>query len=303
MKPDAVLIAGPTASGKSAAALALAERNGGALINADSMQIYREARILTARPTDAEMKRVPHFLFGHVSMRAPYNAARYGDDARTALAEAGAQGRMPIFVGGTGLYFGVLTEGLADMPGVPQTIRDEAKARRDRIGAEAFFAELAARDPQSAARLRASDSQRVLRAWEVIEATGRSLTDWQTQNTIPLLAGLRLARFVLSPPRAELHRRIDARFDAMLAQGALDEVASLPDVDPALPSAKILGLRELKAAHAGTITLEEAATAAKTATRQYAKRQVTWFRHRMADWVWMEEISQLEIIASMLRSI
>src|ERR1700722_12218445 len=171
MSADAVLIAGPTASGKSAAALALASQIGGALVNTDSMQVYREARILTARPGDEEMRRVPHLLYGHVSVREPYSVARYQSDAIAALAEARAMRRVPIFVGGTGMYFGALTEGIADMPAVPATIRASTRARRETLGKDAFFEALRACDPESAARLRASDTQRVLRAYEVVEAT------------------------------------------------------------------------------------------------------------------------------------
>jgi tRNA dimethylallyltransferase len=293
VKIDAVLIAGPTASGKSAAALALAERIGGVVINADSMQVYVEPRILTARPPDADLARAPHLLYGHVSARAHYSVGRYRIDATQALAHAQARDRTPIFVGGTGLYFGALTDGIADMPAVPAAIRAATAARRAALGPDAFFAELAARDPQSGAKLHASDTQRTLRAYEVIEATGRPLAYWQTQAGAPVLAGLTLARFVLSPPRADLHRRIEARFDRMLEQGALEETAMLADLDPALPSAKILGRRELLAVRAGTMTLVDAVTLAKIATRQYAKRQTTWFRGRMKDWTWVAQADAL----------
>ncbi len=290
MSVDAVLIAGPTASGKSAAALLLAERTGGVVINADSMQVYREARILTARPGADEEARVPHKLYGHIGVDDSYSVARYLADAECAWREA--RGRPAIFVGGTGLYLGALTEGLADIPVVPADIRKRVQARRNAIGADAFFAELAARDPQTAVRLHASDTQRVLRAYEVHEATGRPLGDWHRVRPLPgLLAGLRLARFVISPPRAELHRRIDLRFDRMLEAGAMEEVAALAGLDPAQPAAKILGLRELWAVQAGTMSLTEARAAAQAATRQYAKRQLTWFRHRMADWTWVETAS------------
>ncbi len=245
MSVDAVLIAGPTASGKSQAALALAQRLGGALVNTDSMQVYREARILTARPDDAALARAPHFLYGHVGVRESYSAARYRGDALRVLAEVRASGRIPILVGGTGLYFGALTEGLAEIPPVPHAVRKQLAARRAMLGAEAFFAEFAARDPQTAQRLNPSDTQRVLRASEVLEATGRPLSEWQRDRAPVPLAGLNLARFVLSPPRSELHRRIDARFDRMLAAGALEEAARLKGLDPSLPAAKILGLREL----------------------------------------------------------
>ncbi len=287
MSVDAVLIAGPTASGKSAAALALAERLGGIVINVDSMQVYREARILTARPGLEEEARAPHRLYGHVGVDDAYSVARYLADAERAWREA--KGRLAIFVGGTGLYFGALTEGLAHIPAVPADVRKRVQARRKAVGADAFFAELAARDPQAAALLRASDSQRVLRAYEVHEATGRPLCEWQKARPLAgLLAGLRLARFIISPPRAELHRWIDRRFGRMLEAGAMEEAGALAGLDPARPASKILGLRELWAVQAGTMSLEEARAAAQAATRRYAKRQLTWFRHRMADWTWVE---------------
>jgi len=285
---DAVLIAGPTASGKSAAAIALAEAIGGDIVNADSMQVYSESHILTARPSDEEMHRVPHLLYGHVSVIEPYSVGRYQSDAARAVDEVRGWGRVPIFVGGTGMYFGVLTEGIANIPPVPAEIRGRVAARRKEIGAEAFHAELAARDLESALRLRASDTQRVVRAYEVLEATGRPLSHWQTETAKPVLARLDLARFVLAPPREELYARIDSRFDRMIADGAQLEARALAGLDPALPAAKILGLRELLAVNAGTLSLEEAKAAAKQATRQYAKRQLTWFRNRMGAWHWIE---------------
>jgi tRNA dimethylallyltransferase len=297
MSVDAVLIAGPTASGKSAAALALAERIGGALINADSMQVYREAHILTARPDEADMARVPHLLYGHVSVHERYDVARYAMDAAGALREAQALARVPIFVGGTGLYFAALTDGIPDMPRVPETVRAAVRVRREELGPQAFYAELSSRDPETASQLRAPDTQRVLRAYEVLEATGRPLARWQRDPAVPLLAGLRYVRFVLSPPRAELHRRIEARFDAMLDAGAIAEAERLRDLDPALPSAKILGLRELNAFRAGATSLEEARNKSQSATRQYAKRQVTWLRQRMKDWQWIESVQTRNIIS------
>jgi tRNA dimethylallyltransferase len=300
---DAILIAGPTASGKSQVALALAEAIGGAVVNADSMQVYREARILTARPSDDDMARAPHLLYGHVGLQEPYSVGRYQTDAARALADARAAGCVPIFTGGTGLYFGALTEGLANIPPIPVAIRDAARARRETIGPEAFHGELAARDRESAAKLKAGDTQRTLRAYEVFEATGRPLSAWQREMGRPVLDRLRLARFVLSPPRAVLHERIAARFDAMLAEGAIEEAAALAGLDPALPAAKILGRRELLAVRAGTLTPEEAVTRAKVATRQYAKRQVTWFRHRMGDWNWLESQESSNILPYILARI
>jgi tRNA dimethylallyltransferase len=289
MSVDAVLIAGPTASGKSAAALALAEHADGVVINTDSMQVYREARILTARPSAEAEARAPHRLYGYVSVDEAYSVARYQADAAAAFAEARAEKRLPIFTGGTGMYFGALIDGLADIPTVPAEIRKRAQARREAIGAEAFFDELKTRDSESAARLRASDTQRTLRAYEVFEATGRPLSEWQRANPLPgPLAGLKLARFVIAPPRAELHRRINHRFDTMLVDGAVDEAVQLSSVDSSKPAAKILGLRQLQALSTGAMAVDEARSSAQAATRQYAKRQLTWFRHRMADWQWLE---------------
>jgi tRNA dimethylallyltransferase len=251
------------------------------------MQMYAEPRVLTARPSEEDMHRVPHLLYGHVSVTEPYSVGRYQADAARALDEVRGWKRTPIFVGGTGMYFGVLTEGIADIPPVPAEVRARVATRRKEIGAAMFHAELAARDPEGAARLRASDTQRMLRAYEVFEATGRSLSQWQRETGKPVLAGLKMARFVLAPQREDLYARVDARFDRMIADGALEEAKALASLDPALPSAKLLGLRELLAVNAGTMPLAEAKAAAKQATRNYAKRQLTWFRNRMADWMWV----------------
>jgi tRNA dimethylallyltransferase len=205
---------------------------------------------------------------------------------------------VPIFVGGTGLYFGALTEGLAQIPSVSADIRAKVRARSEELGADAFFAELVSRDPET--RLRASDRQRVLRAMEVFEATGRPLAHWQKSAGRAVLEGLAVARFVISPPRPALHAHIDARFETMLASGAVEEAEALEGLDPALPAAKILGLRELAALRAGTLDLSLAKAAAQAATRQYAKRQLTWFRHRMKDWAWIEAQDLSNILAEIL---
>ena len=288
MKFDAVLIAGPTASGKSQQALALAEEIGGVVINADSMQVYREAPILTAQPGDADKARVPHLLYGHVSVAEVYSVGSWRADAQKALTQAQAMNRIPVFVGGTGLYFMALTDGLADVPSTPPEIRDAARALLDDIGVEALHARLTDRDPLTASRLRPSDPQRVLRAFEVFEATGRPLAEWQSAPAEPVLKDKRIAAFVLDPPRPELRARIAARFEAMLDQGGLEEARRLEGLDPALPAAKLLGLRPLQALAAGTLTREEALDAAITGTRQFAKRQMTWFRHRMPHYVWFD---------------
>jgi tRNA dimethylallyltransferase len=290
MTGDAVLIAGPTASGKSAAALELAEQIGGVVINADSMQVYREAPILTAQPSEADKARVPHLLYGHVSAREVYSVGRWRDDAATAVAQARAMKRVPIFVGGTGMYFMALTEGLADIPPTPPEIRDAARALLDDIGVEALHARLTDRDPVTASRLRPSDPQRVLRAFEVFEATGRPLAQWQEAPTAPLLKDVKIAAFVLDPPRPDLRARIAARFEAMLEEGGVEEARALEGLDPALPAAKLLGLRPLQALAAGTLTRAEALDGAITATRQFAKRQMTWFRNRMPHYIWFDPL-------------
>ncbi len=290
MKFDAVLIAGPTASGKSAQALALAEEIGGVVINADSMQVYREAPILTAQPGDADKARAPHLLYGHVSVREVYSVGSWRADATDALAKAQAMGRVPVFVGGTGLYFMALTEGLADVPATPPEIRDAARALLDDIGVEALHAKLTDRDPLTASRLRPSDPQRVLRAFEVFEATGRPLAEWQSAPAEPVLKDKKVAAFVLDPPRPELRARIAERFETMVDMGGLEEARRLEGLDPGLPAAKLLGLRPLQALAAGTLTREEALDAAITGTRQFAKRQMTWFRHRIPHYIWFYPI-------------
>jgi len=292
VKFDAVLIAGPTASGKSAAALALAEEIGGVVINADSMQVYREAPILTAQPSGEEQARAPHLLYGHVSAREVYSVGRWREDAAKALAEVREMSRIPIFTGGTGLYFTALTDGLADIPATPAEVRENARALLDDIGVEALHARLAERDPLTANRLRPSDPQRVLRAYEVFEATGRPLAEWQERPAAPLLDKNRIAAFVLDMPRETLRARIATRFETMLDQGGLEEARMLEGLDPALPAAKLLGLRPLQALAAGRLAKAEALDAAITATRQFAKRQMTWFRHRMPHYIWFDPLSR-----------
>ncbi len=285
MKFDAVLIAGPTASGKSAAALALATRLNGVVINADSMQVYAEAPVLTAQPDAAAQARAPHLLYGHVPARELYSVGRYGEDARAALEEARALKRLPIFVGGTGMYFMALEEGLVTIPPIPAEVRDAARALLMQIGVGELHRLLAARDPQTAAGLRATDPQRTLRAWEVLQATGRPLVEWQRSPAEPILKGFRLARILLDPPRPALRAAIGARFEAMVDAGGLAEARALEGLDPSLPAAKLLGLRPLQALARGEIGRNEAVLEAVTATRQFAKRQMTWFRGRMPHYV------------------
>ena len=290
MKFDAVLIAGPTASGKSAAALALAEKIGGVVINADSMQVYRDLRIITARPSPDEEARVPHRLYGHVDAAVNCSAGHWVSDAATALAEARAQNRLPIFAGGSGLYFKALTRGLSAVPPIAADIRESVRARLERNGVEALHAELSARDPASAERLKPRDRTRIARALEVDEATGRSLTDWHRDGLPPLLPPGQFRAVFLAPERDALYARIDARFDAMLAAGALDEVARLGarKLDPLLPAMKAHGVPALLSHLKGEIALEQAAEIGRADTRHYAKRQFTWFRHQLPEFEWVK---------------
>ena len=283
-----MLIAGPTASGKSALAHDLAKRRGGVVINCDSMQVYRDLRVLTARPTPAEEAAVPHRLYGAVDAAVNYSAGAYAADAAQALAEARAAGRTPIFVGGTGLYFKALVQGLSAVPEIPAAVRDDVRARLERDGPEALHAALASRDPQSAARLNLRDRARVARALEVVEATGRSLTDWHRDALPPLLPEGSYQAVFLDVDRDALYARIDARFDAMLGQGALDEVAALAarKLDPLLPAMKAHGVPALIKHLNGELSLDEAAAIGKADTRHYAKRQFTWFRHQLPQFAW-----------------
>ena len=285
----AVLIAGPTASGKSALALAVAERLGGTVINADSMQVYRDLRIITARPTPAEEERVPHFLYGHVDAAENYSVGRWCVDAAAAIEEARRGGRLPVLVGGTGLYFKALTRGLAAVPPVPAEVRAAVRARLKAEGAPALHAELAKLDPASAARLMPGDRSRVSRALEVALATGRSLTDWHRDGMRPALDAARAVKIFLAPDRTQLYRLINERFDRMLAAGALDEVRILAarGLDPSLPAMKAHGVPWLIRHLNGEIGLEEAAEGGKRDTRRYTKRQGTWFRHQLPDWTWV----------------
>lgn len=285
----AVLIAGPTASGKSALALELAQKTGGIIINADSMQVYRDLRIITARPTPEEEGRAPHRLYGHVDAAVNFSAGSWVADAAKALADARAQARLPIFVGGSGLYFKALTRGLSAVPPIPPEVRERVRARLERDGVEALHAELRQSDPVSAERLKARDRTRIARALEVVEATGRSLTDWHRDGLPPLLPPGEFSALYLNPDRDQLYARIDARFDAMLAAGALDEVAQLAarHLDPLLPAMKAHGVPTLIRHIRGEITFEEAAVIGRTHTRQYAKRQFTWFRHQLPEFEWV----------------
>jgi tRNA dimethylallyltransferase len=287
---QAMLIAGPTASGKSAFALALAKTRDGVIINADSMQVYRDLRVLTARPAPQEEVAAPHRLYGHVDAAVNFSAGTWVTEASTVLAQARAQNRLPIFVGGSGLYFKALTRGLSAVPPVPPDVREDVRARLARDGVEALHAALMQRDPASAERLKPRDRIRIARALEVVEATGRSLTDWHREGLPPLLPSGTFTAVFLSPERDELYARIDARFDAMLKAGALDEVAALASrqLDPLLPAMKAHGVPALIGHLNGERTLEEAAVIGRADTRHYAKRQFTWFRHQLPEFEWVK---------------
>ncbi|MCS0503836.1 tRNA (adenosine(37)-N6)-dimethylallyltransferase MiaA [Ancylobacter mangrovi] len=285
IRPRAVLIAGPTASGKSALALALAERSGGVVINADSMQVYRDLRIISARPTREEEARAPHRLYGHVDGAQDYSVAHWLEDARREIAAAWEAGRLPILIGGTGLYFKALTQGLSPMPPVPPEIRARVRGLGEDAGR--LHARLAALDPASAERLRPSDTQRLMRALEVFEATGRPLVEWQKERgAAPPLREEETARLFLATDRTALRERIAGRFHAMMAAGALEEVAALDA--RRLPEDRTIlkahGVPWLRRHLAGEIGLEEAIAGGILDTRRYAKRQDTWFRHQLQGW-------------------
>ncbi len=287
----AVLIAGPTASGKSGLALALAEALGGVIVNADSMQVYRDLRILTARPSAEAEARVPHRLYGHVDAAETYSVGRWLRDVEPVLAEAFRAGRLPILVGGTGLYFKALTTGLAAIPPVPAALRAGLRARLAAEGAPALHAELGECDPESAAKIRSQDGVRIARALEIFRATGRTLSDWHRASMPALLDLAATVNVFLNPDRTELYRRIDARFDAMIAAGALEEARALDarGLDPLSPALKAHGVPWLRQVLAGRLTLAAAAIEAKQDTRRYAKRQFTWFRHQLPGLPWIAD--------------
>lgn len=280
----AVLIAGPTASGKSALALAIAEHCGGVVINADSMQVYRELRVLTARPSGEDEARAPHRLYGHVASSDGYTVARYLDDLQNALKET--VGHPAVIVGGTGLYFNAMTQGLSDVPPIDERVRAFWRERARTASPASLHKELAVVDPVLYGRLHPNDTQRVLRALEVADSTGRPLSEWQETRSQPLIAGGRVSHVVMAPERDWLHARIEERFRAMAAGGGLDEAKAFADLhlDPALPAMKAIGVPEMIAAARGEVPVDQAIEAAITATRQYAKRQETWFRNQMPDW-------------------
>jgi tRNA dimethylallyltransferase len=279
--PQALIVAGPTCSGKSALALGVAARLCGVVINADSMQLYRELRVITARPTESDETLVPHVLYGVRPAAEAGSVAWWRAAALEAMAAAKAAGRLPILCGGTGMYFSALRDGIADIPPVSEAARTEARSLLAERGSEFLHAELLRVDPETAARLHPSDSQRLARAWEVWRDTGQGLAAWQARGSAP--APWRFSAILLDPPRSALRAAIAGRFAAMLEAGALDEVRALLalDLDPALPAMRAHGVPELSAHLRGEISLAEAARRAELVTGQYTKRQATWFRHRV----------------------
>jgi tRNA dimethylallyltransferase len=304
-KAEIILIAGPTASGKSALALALAEKLGGAVINADSMQVYGDLRIITARPTPDEEARAPHRLYGYVDAAENFSVGRWCVDAAAALSAARRQSRAAVMVGGTGLYFSALTRGLAAVPPIPAMVRSEVRSRLAAEGVAALHADLTRRDPVAAARLMPGDRARVTRALEVVLATGRSLLAWHEEGMPPALDPAAAAKIFLMPDRDDLRRRIDARFDAMMAAGALDEVRALAarHLDPSLPAMKAHGVPWLIRHLDGEIALADAVEGGKRDTRRYTKRQGTWFRNQLPGFAWVEPERALAAIETQLRAL
>ncbi len=288
-KIGAVLIAGPTASGKSALGIRLAQELDGVVINADSMQVYRDLRVITARPTPEEEAEAPHRLYGHVDAAVNFSVGRYVADAAQVLQELRGR-KLPIFVGGTGLYFKALTEGLSDMPAVPDEVREQVRRESEGLDTPELHRLLAERDPETARTLRPSDRLRVQRALEVFAATGRPLVSFHGSRQPGPLADVPVAKVFLAPERDELRRRIDARFLAMMDRGALDEVRALGErnLDPMLPAMRAHGVPGLLVCLRGEIPLDEAIARGQGDTRRYAKRQFTWFRHQLPDWQWVE---------------
>jgi tRNA dimethylallyltransferase len=266
-------------------------RLGGIVINADAMQVYRELALLTARPEAADRARTPHRLYGTVGAAEAYSVGRWLGDAGRAIAAALDEGRPPILVGGTGLYFKALTQGLAPIPDIPEEVRTYWRSEAARLGPERLHAALRARDPAVAARLGPTNPQRILRALEVIEGTGVSLAEWQNDNAPPLLRNADTLRLVIAPEREPLYAAIETRFEQMIERGAIEEVRCLVSLglDPGLPAMRAHGVAELAAYLGGAACLEDAVAKAKTESRRYAKRQMTWARRYMADWDWVPE--------------
>ncbi|PVE25374.1 tRNA (adenosine(37)-N6)-dimethylallyltransferase MiaA [Microvirga sp. KLBC 81] len=299
----AVLIAGPTASGKSALGIKLAQGLDGVVINADSMQVYRDLRVITARPTPEEEAQAPHRLYGHVDAAVNFSVGRYVADAVQVLEEIRGQ-KLPIFVGGTGLYFKALTEGLSDIPPVPEEVREDVRRESERLETPELHRLLSERDPETASTLRPSDRLRVQRALEIFAATGQPLVSFHGARQPGPLSDVPVIKLFLSPEREELRRRIDQRFLAMMEQGALDEVRALGErnLDPMLPAMRAHGVPGLLSYLRGEIPLDEAIAKGQGDTRRYAKRQFTWFRHQLPDWQWVEPERGYEAVRASLNA-
>lgn len=285
---DAILITGPTASGKSALAVALAKRHGGVVINADSMQVYDTLRVLTARPSEEDMRDVPHYLYGHVPAGTLYSTGDWLRDVAALLPRLKAEGRLPVLVGGTGLYFKALTGGLSDMPAIPDAVRAHYRSKLIEEGPAPLHADLLARDPVMADVLNLQDGQRIVRALEVLEASGRSIAAFQDKAGTMIVDPALAQKIIVLPERPLLHQRINGRFDTMLKTGAEDEVRALLKLDltPEMPVMKAIGVSQIAAMFAGTMTRAQVLEKGAAATRQYAKRQMTWFRNQMDEsWV------------------
>lgn len=279
---NAVLILGPTASGKSALALDIARRRGAMIVNADSMQVYSVLRVITARPGEEEMAAAPHALYGHVHPSIAHSSGAWLRDVAALVAKRAAE-RPLVFVGGTGLYFRALLGGLSDMPEVPPAVRERWRYRLAEEGPEKLHRLLRSEDPQAALVIRPSDGQRIVRALEIKETTGRALSDWQSTGASAVIDDATAEKILVLPPRDAVRTRIDARFDRMVAEGAVEEVHALLrlGLDPSLPAMKAIGVPEISGALSGRASMAEAIERAKARTRQYAKRQETWLRHQL----------------------
>jgi tRNA dimethylallyltransferase len=303
VKVGAVLIAGPTASGKSALGIKLAQALDGVVINADSMQVYRDLRVITARPTPGEEAEAPHRLYGHVNAAVNFSVGRYVADAAQVLDEVRGR-KLPIFVGGTGLYFKALTVGLSDIPPVPEAIREEVRRESEGLETPELHRLLSWRDPETARTLRPTDRLRVQRALEIYAATGQPLVSFHGARQPGPLSDVPVIKLFLAPDREELRQRIDRRFLAMMEQGALEEVRALGqrNLDPMLPAMRAHGVPGLLAHLRGEISLDEAIARGQGDTRRYAKRQFTWFRHQLPDWQWVESKKGFEAAMAALNA-